>query len=114
AMQAALLRELDATLLNYNLVMGGGEQARLHFQLAVPAGRVAELAPARIEMIVHELVQTWAELLERRLARARTADEARRTALRWGAAFSPEYQASRSPDEAVEDLGVIEAMEAED
>src|SRR5690606_5861418 len=31
ALQAALVRELEGTLLNYNLVMGGGAQARLHF-----------------------------------------------------------------------------------
>src|SRR5690606_40301118 len=58
--------------------------------------------------------QTWTELLERHLARTCPPDEAHRKALRWGAAFSTEYRASSSPAEAAADLGVIEAMEADD
>src|SRR5690606_40776828 len=41
-------------------------------------------------------------------------DEAHRKAMRWGAAFSPEYQASNGPDEAAADIAVIEAMEADE
>ena len=113
ALQGELVRKLDGTLLNYNLVMGGGEQARLHFQVAAPPDRLASVTPEQIEDIVHELVQTWSDLLERRIARISSVDEARHRADRWGAAFSPEYQASTTPEEAVTDLEVIEAMEAD-
>jgi NAD-specific glutamate dehydrogenase len=34
-------------------------------------------------------------------------------AQRWGAAFSQEYQAATSPADAVADIDVIEAMEAQ-
>lgn len=114
ALQAALVRELEGTLLNYNLVMGGGAQARLHFQIAAPEERLAAVTASQIEVLVHEVVQTWTELLERHLARTCPPDEAHRKALRWGAAFSTEYRASSSPAEAAADLGVIEAMEADD
>jgi glutamate dehydrogenase len=110
--QAELIRQLDATLLNTNLVMGGGEQARLHFQLAASPDRMQAVAADQIEQRVRSLIQTWADLLEVRLARSRTADEARRQAHRWGAAFSPEYQAATEPEEAVADIAAIEAMEA--
>ncbi|HEX2168632.1 MAG TPA: NAD-glutamate dehydrogenase domain-containing protein, partial [Longimicrobiales bacterium] len=113
ALQGELVRKLDGTLLNYNLVMGGGEQARLHFQVAAAPDRLGAVTPEQIEDIVHELVQTWSDMLERRLTRIYSADDARRRAERWGTAFSPEYQASTTPDEAVSDLQVIEAMEAD-
>jgi glutamate dehydrogenase len=114
ALQGELVRQLDGTLLNYNLVMGGGEQARLHFQVAASSERLAVVTPERIENIGHELVQTWTDLLDRQLAREYPPDDARSRAERWGTAFSPEYQAASSPEEAVEDLRVIEAMEADD
>jgi glutamate dehydrogenase len=114
ALQAELVRELDGTLLNYNLVMGGGEQARLHFQVAAAEDRLAALSPEQVENVVHELIQTWTDQLERRLARLLPPEEARRSAGRWGAAFSPEYQAANTPDEAIADLTAIEDMEVGD
>lgn len=113
-LQNALLRELDGTLLNYHLVLGGGAQARLHFQIAASKESIAEVTRSQIEVLVHEIVQTWTELLERRLARTHAPDVAQRKAQRWGAAFSTEYQASSGPDEAAADLAVVEAMEADD
>src|SRR5690606_37070180 len=88
----ALVRELNGTLLNYHLVMGGGGQARLHFQIAAPRERVAAVTAAQLEVIVHEVVRTWTEVLESRLAEIHPPEEAHRLALRWGAAFSAEYQ----------------------
>ncbi|CAN5881000.1 NAD-glutamate dehydrogenase [soil metagenome] len=113
-MQAELIRLLDGTLLNTNLVMGSGEQARVHFQLAAPAERLSAVAPEHVEQIVRELIQTWTDLLEQRLAGSHPPDEAARLARRWGAAFSPEYQAAILPDDAVGDIAAIEAMEAAD
>jgi NAD-specific glutamate dehydrogenase len=66
----------------------------------------------QIEQRVRALIQTWTDELEVRLARSRTADEARRQAQRWGAAFSPEYQAATEPEDAVADIAALEAMEA--
>ncbi|HSJ08270.1 MAG TPA: hypothetical protein VK928_00110, partial [Longimicrobiales bacterium] len=110
--QAELIEQLDATLLNTNLVMGGGEQARLHFQLAAPTERIRAVVAQHLEMRVRTLIQTWTDVLETRLARAHPADEARRLAQRWGAALSPEYQAAVEPERALADIEAIESMEA--
>jgi NAD-specific glutamate dehydrogenase len=45
--QAELIRQFDATLLNTNLVMGGGEQARLHFQFAARRTGSTRWSPSR-------------------------------------------------------------------
>ena len=112
--QNELIQQLDATLLNTSLVMGGGEQARLHFQLAAPAERIRSVNAEQLVPRVQALIQTWTDTLEMRLARDRSAETARRQARRWGAAFSQEYQASTEPEHAVADLEAIEAMEATD
>jgi glutamate dehydrogenase len=112
--QAELMRQLDGTLLNTNLVMGSGEQARVHFHVAASPERLRALDPAQIEQRVRELIQTWADVLELRFARSMEPDDARRKAQRWGGAFSPEYQAAISPDDAVADIAAMEAMEAAD
>ena len=110
--QNELIERFDATLLNTNLVMGGGEQARLHFQLAASADRIRSVGADQLEGRVRTLIQTWTDALEMRLAHSRSAEDARRQAHRWGAAFSPEYQAATEPDRAVADLEAIESMEA--
>ncbi|MBR9991189.1 MAG: NAD-glutamate dehydrogenase [Gemmatimonadetes bacterium] len=110
--QTELIRQLDATLLNTNLVMGGGEQARLHFQFAASPDRIDAVAVDQVEQRVRALIQTWTDTLELRFARSRTSDDARRQAQRWGAAFSEEYQAATEPEDAVDDIAAIEAMEA--
>jgi glutamate dehydrogenase len=110
--QSELVRQFDATLLNTNLVMGGGEQARLHFQLAATPDRLDAGVVEQLEQRVRALIQTWTDELEVRLARSHTPDEARRQAQRWGTAFSAEYQAAMQPEDAVADIAAIETMEA--
>jgi glutamate dehydrogenase len=113
ALQAELVRQLEGSLLNYHLVMGGGHQARLHFYIAAQPERLDLISPDQIEHTVRQLIRTWTDQLEVELAVARPADEARRLADRWGAAFSLEYQAATTPADALADLEVIEAMEAD-
>ena len=110
--QTELVEQLGGTILNTSLVMGGGEQARLHFQLASPAERIRSVLVEQLEMRVRTLIQTWTDVLETRLARTRSSDEARRQAQRWGAAFSSEYQAAVEPEQALADIAAIESMEA--
>jgi glutamate dehydrogenase len=108
--QAELMRQLDGTLLNTNLVMGGGEQARLHLQFAASPKRIESVAIDQLEQRVRSLIQTWADTLEIRLARTRAQPDAQREAQRWGLAFSQEYQAATQPDDAVADIDAIEAL----
>jgi glutamate dehydrogenase len=111
ALQAELLRRYEGTLLNFHLVLSGGDQARLHFYIAVPEDRLGALDAGGIEQIVQHMIRTWADELELRLADELDAADAHRLAERWTAAFSPEYQAATSPDDAVADLRTIMEME---
>jgi len=113
ALQAEFLRRYDGTLLNFHLVLGGGDQARLHFYIAAPAERLNALDPERIEQIVQEMIRTWGDELAMRLAEELGTTEGHRLAERWAALSSPEYQAATSPADAVADLAVVSSMEAE-
>jgi glutamate dehydrogenase len=112
SLQAELIRQYEGTLLNFHLVMGGGDQARMHFYIAAPAERLGALTPEQIEHTVTRMIRTWADELEVRLADLYDRGEARRLAERWGSEFSPEYQAATAPHDAVADLAIIMAMEA--
>jgi glutamate dehydrogenase len=111
ALQAEFLRRYDGALLNFHLVLGGGDQARLHFYIAVPPERQAALDPGQIEQIVQEMIRTWADELELRLVAEFAPTEGRRLAEYWAAMTGPEYQAATTPDDAVADLAVVRSME---
>jgi glutamate dehydrogenase len=111
ALQAELLRRYEGTLLNFHLVLSGGDQARLHFYIAVPEDRLGALDAGSVEQIVQHMIRTWADELELRLADELGATEAHHLAERWTAAFSPEYQAATAPEAAIADLRVIMEME---
>jgi glutamate dehydrogenase len=114
ALQKELVRQFEGSLLNYHLVMGGGDQARLHFYITASPERLGGVVPEQIENTVRQMIRTWTDRLEAQLLEERPAHDAHRLAERWGAAFSEEYQAATPPDEAVADMDVIEAMEAGD
>jgi glutamate dehydrogenase len=114
ALQAELIRRYEGTLLNFHLVMGGGDQARMHFYIAAPAPRLDTLSPEDIEQMVSRMIRTWTDELELRLGETHDRGEARRIAERWGAEFSAEYQAATAPADAVSDVEVITRMEASD
>jgi glutamate dehydrogenase len=114
ALQAELVRQYEGTLLNYHLVMGGGDQARLHFYIAAAPDRLGAVVPEEIEHMVRQMIRTWADNLELELAGTRSPHDAKRLAAQWGAAFSQEYQAATSPADAVADIEVIERMESDD
>jgi glutamate dehydrogenase len=114
ALQAELVARYHGTLLNYHLVMGGGDQARLHFYIAAPAEQLRAVTAEDVEEIARRILRTWADELELRLAEQRSPDEARRAARSYGAAFGLDYQAMTSAAEAVADIARLEAMAAGD
>jgi glutamate dehydrogenase len=111
ALQAEFLRHYEGTLLNFHLVLGGGDQARLHFYIAAPAERLSALDPERIEQIVQEMIRTWSDELELRLVEEFGSVEGQRVAERWSSMSSPEYQAATTTADAVADVKVVTAME---
>jgi glutamate dehydrogenase len=113
ALQAEFLKHYQGTLLNFHLVLGGGDQARLHFYFAVPAERLNALGPEHIEQIVQEMIRTWGDELEQRLSDEFGATEGHRLAELWVTSSGAEYQAATTPADAVADLSVVTMLEEE-
>ncbi len=112
--EEALVRRLEAEVLNYHLALGEGDQARLHFFMSTPSEQLDELDPGELEDIVRTLTRSWTDRLREGLERVRPAEEARRLSRAYGSAFSPEYQAATDPDHAVTDILELEAMRLEE
>ncbi|MBI4539148.1 MAG: NAD-glutamate dehydrogenase [Gemmatimonadetes bacterium] len=111
--EEAFVRRFQGEVLNYHLALGGGDQARLHFYIAVPPQKIREVEPGALERIVQELIRTWVDRLREGLEALRPPDEARRLARRYGEALTPEYQAATDPRAAVRDILELEAMHAD-
>jgi glutamate dehydrogenase len=114
AIEAALVGAFDGQVLNYHLALGSGDQARLHFHLAVKPERLQGVEPAQLEETVGRLIRSWTDRVREGLEHVRPLDEARRMARRYGEAFSAEYQAATDPVVAVEDILEIEDMRSDD
>jgi len=111
--EALLMERLDAEALNYHLALGTGDQARLHFYMGPRESKLLPVATSELEADLRELIRSWQDRVEARLEDARSPDEARRLARRYGDSFSPEYRAAVTPERAVEDILELEAMAAE-
>ena len=101
SIEGALIEAFQGEVLNYHLALGEGDQARLHFYLAVPPERLRAVKAEQLESVVGELIRSWRDRVRERLERVRPPDEARRLARRYSEAFSPEYQAATAPRVAV-------------
>ncbi|HSM60712.1 MAG TPA: NAD-glutamate dehydrogenase [Longimicrobiales bacterium] len=113
AIEAALVEAFEGEILNYHLALGSGDQARLHFHLATRPERLRAVQAAELEHRVGTLIRSWPDRVREGLERVRPADDARRLALRYGRALSPEYQAATDPHVAVRDILELETMQAE-
>ncbi|TVP74950.1 MAG: NAD-glutamate dehydrogenase [Gemmatimonadales bacterium] len=111
--EEAFVDALDGEVLNYHLALGEGDQARLHFYLAVPQDRYESVSARELEELVRQITRSWTDRVREGLERVRPAEEARRLAARYGEAFSAEYQAATVPATAVRDILELEAMRAD-
>ena len=112
AIEEGLIKRFQAEVLNYHLVLGEGDQARLHFHLSARPESVAGVESEDLAAEVRDIIRSWSDHARSGLERVRPSDEARRLAERYGEAFSPEYQAATDPDVAVQDILKIETMAA--
>lgn len=111
--EEAFVDALDGEVLNYHLALGEGDQARLHFYLAVSQDRYESISARDLEELVRQITRSWTDRVREGLERIRPAEEARRLAGRYGEAFSAEYKAATSPGTAVRDILELEAMRAD-
>ena len=114
AIEEALVRQLQADVLNYHLTLGEGDQARLHFYMAAPGEKIEGLDSRDLEKLIAELIRSWTDRVRGGLEEVRPPEEARRLAARYGEGFSPEYRAATDPAVAVKDILELEAMLADD
>lgn len=113
SIEEALVGRFGAEVLNYHLSLGAGDQARLHFYLAIEPEKLQALEAVDVEEVVTELIRSWTDRVQEGLERVRPPDEARRLARQYGNATSPEYRAATEPDVAVQDILELEAMAAD-
>ena len=114
SIEEALVRYLQADVLNYHLTLGEGDQARLHFYMASPGEQIEGLDSRDLEGLIGELIKSWPDRIRDGLEDVVPPDEARRLARRYGESFSPEYRAATEPSVAVKDILQLESMLADD
>ncbi len=114
SIEAALVSAFQGEVLNYHLAMGEGVQARLHFYIGAETEALSTVTAGQLEETVSDLIRTWADRVIEGLAAVWSTEEVDRLAAHYGAAFSREYQAAAPAAVAVDDIGELEAMAAED
>ncbi|MGD8288568.1 MAG: NAD-glutamate dehydrogenase, partial [Gemmatimonadota bacterium] len=92
--EAALVDAFEADVLNYHLALGEGDQARLHFYLAVSEGSAEGVDPADLEVTVGRIIRTWSDLVREELEGLRSSAVAQRMVREWGDRLTAEYRAA--------------------
>ncbi len=108
--EEAFVQVLDGEVLNYHLALGEGDQARLHFYMAVPLERLESVTSAQLEGVVRRLTRRWSDHLLEALEIIHPIEEAIRVAALYEGAFPPDYQAATPPELAAADMGILEGM----
>jgi glutamate dehydrogenase len=105
-----LTSRLGGSVRGFYLAMASGDQARLHFYLMGPS-RDGGADPQALERDIVALTRSWDDRLAEHLAEGMDAEEARRLARVYGAAFPEEYRAASSPAAARHDVLHLEALQ---
>ncbi|MET0151006.1 MAG: NAD-glutamate dehydrogenase domain-containing protein, partial [Candidatus Binatia bacterium] len=105
--EAVLVDRLGAPLLDYQLALGEGERARLHFHFGTPASAVRV---DEVEALIAERVRSWDDRLRERLVAEHGAARGRALAERYASLFTPEYKAATDVATAGDDIRHIEAL----
>jgi glutamate dehydrogenase len=107
--QSLLSERLGGPVVDYQLSLGEGESARLHFYVAGPEGaptvRVEEL-----ERRISERVRSWEDRLRERLVAEYGRPRGRALAERYAALFTPEYKAGTEIEAALNDIRHVEKL----
>ncbi len=108
--QAYLARELEATHIDYQLVMGEGDEGvRFHFFFSTETD-YRTLAVAALEGGVAALTRTWDDRLSDLLTRQQGRTAGSKLAARYAGAFDERYRADTTPETALRDVESLEQL----
>ncbi|HEY3872946.1 MAG TPA: NAD-glutamate dehydrogenase [Actinocrinis sp.] len=114
-LQTILLDALDGAVLDYTVHSTESVLTRLHFVVRVaPGTRLKDVDAERLERRLADAVRTWDDGFERALAESVGQGVAARLLGEYAKAFPEGYKADFPPENAVKDLGRIEAIHSDD
>ncbi|WP_343600438.1 NAD-glutamate dehydrogenase [Mycobacterium sp.] len=106
-----LVSEFGGTSLEFTARVTESPWALLHFTVLLADGSravdVSEANRARIQALITEATRTWADRL---LAAVQTGSIAQREADHYATAFSEAYKQAVTPDDAIDDIAIIEEL----
>jgi glutamate dehydrogenase len=109
--ESLLAERAGGPIVDYQLSLGEGERARLHFYVARPQA-AATIHVEDLERRISERVRSWDDRLRERLVAEYGGTEGRRLAERYAALFTPEYKAGTDAASALNDVRHIEKLGA--
>ncbi len=113
-MQAILVRELGGESIEYTARVSESPWAVVHFTVRLPEGSrpqdvdVSLQNESRIQDLLTEAARTWGDRL---LGAVRTGSIGQAEAEHYSAAFSEVYKQALSPDDAINDIAIIEELQ---
>jgi glutamate dehydrogenase len=90
-----------------------GPLARTHFIIGRDGGITPEVARDEIETRIQKIIRTWADSIKEAAATQPDTGAARALVSRYGEAFGAAYREAFSPEQAIADMGMIDALSAE-
>ncbi len=112
-LEELFLRRFGGTRADFDLSLGEGRLAQLHFNVRVD-GRVPPVSPEELEREVREVVSRWEDRLRDALVTVAGEDQGYRLFDRWAHRFPDTYRSATPPDLAVFDVQRLEELAAAD
>ncbi len=109
-MQSALEEELEAHSINYQLSLGTGGLARLHFDLITDHLRPEDITYEDLEDRLFNMTRTWDDHFRSELRDRHEHDRVQELFDRYSEGFGDEYRASVRPHQAVRDAEKLDEL----
>ncbi|MFC5337018.1 NAD-glutamate dehydrogenase [Leucobacter denitrificans] len=111
----ALLREVfGAETVDHTTRVGDSPLAQVHFVVRLPKGSsIPDVSEAELQAQLEATIQSWSEVLVDALHRTHGEEETARLLAQYGNAFPEAYKEDVTPEEAIEDIALLEGLMAE-
>jgi glutamate dehydrogenase len=109
-LQDLFLERFGGTTVDYNLILGRNNIARLHFIVWVPEGQIPDVDFEALDAEVMVLTRSWSERVAEELAIRHGHDEAREMVARWASRLPAYYTASTQLTVAAGDIERLDQL----